>query len=81
MFGYGRRYGPNCASACILTPSRICPGKHFADTTVYIAVVTTLACFDIGNEVENGVEIPPSGEIQHGIIRSAGFPSLVTGRL
>ncbi|EJD46777.1 cytochrome P450 [Auricularia subglabra TFB-10046 SS5] len=46
---------------------RICPGRHFADASVFIIVATVLKCFDIGKHVENGEEVPPSGEIHTGI--------------
>ncbi|KZV85390.1 cytochrome P450 [Exidia glandulosa HHB12029] len=52
-FGFGRR---------------VCPGKHFADTTVYITIATILACFHISTAVENGVEVPPSGKVHHGLV-------------
>ncbi|EJD46776.1 cytochrome P450 [Auricularia subglabra TFB-10046 SS5] len=47
---------------------RICPGRHFADASVFLTVATVLKCFDFGRHVENGVEIPPSGEINTGIV-------------
>ncbi|EJD41504.1 cytochrome P450 [Auricularia subglabra TFB-10046 SS5] len=54
IFGYGRR---------------VCPGKHFADSSVFIVIATTLACFDIGKAVdENGSEITPSGEMDEGMV-------------
>lgn len=51
FFGYGHR---------------ICPGAHFADTSVYIAVVTTLACFNLDAAIENGVKKYPCGDFNHG---------------
>lgn len=48
IFGFGRR---------------ICPGRHFADATVFMNVATILTSFNISCHIENGVEIRPSGKI------------------
>ncbi|KAH9970837.1 cytochrome P450 [Lactifluus volemus] len=47
LFGFGRR---------------ICAGQQFADTTVWLAIATSLAVFRISKVVENGVEITPEGK-------------------
>jgi len=47
VFGFGRR---------------ICPGRYFAETTIWLAIVNLLVCFDISKAVENGAEITPTGE-------------------
>ncbi|EJD46775.1 cytochrome P450 [Auricularia subglabra TFB-10046 SS5] len=52
-FGFGRR---------------ICPGRHFADSSVFLTIATMLKCFDIGTYIEDGVELPPSGEIISGVL-------------
>ncbi|EJD46792.1 cytochrome P450, partial [Auricularia subglabra TFB-10046 SS5] len=52
-FGFGRR---------------ICPGRHFGDASVFISVATLLKCFAFGKHLENGVEVPPSGEIRTGVV-------------
>ncbi|KAG1729789.1 cytochrome P450 [Suillus lakei] len=43
-FGFGRR---------------ICPGLLFAETSIWLSTVRSLAVFDISKVVENGVEITP----------------------
>ncbi|THU76811.1 cytochrome P450 [Dendrothele bispora CBS 962.96] len=42
---------------------RVCPGKHFAESVLYLVVATTLAAFDISSEER------PSGEYTSGLIR------------
>ncbi|KAG5638092.1 hypothetical protein H0H81_001859 [Sphagnurus paluster] len=52
-FGFGRR---------------ICPGRHLADASVWIAIASILACFDISKAVgEDGKEITPEVNITSGI--------------
>jgi len=53
VFGFGRR---------------VCPGRHFADASVWITAVTLLACFDIGKAHENGVEVDPKEELRSGVV-------------
>lgn len=53
---------------CFGLGRRICPGRHFADASVFMSVATILKCLSIGLYVENGVEMPPSGEIVTGIV-------------
>lgn len=49
LFGFGRR---------------ICPGRHFADNSAWLAVATVLACFRIARaRDETGKEVVPSGEL------------------
>jgi len=51
-FGFGRR---------------ICPGRHFAAATVWLASVRLLACFNFKPAIdENGMSCPPSGETEWG---------------
>lgn len=53
MFGYGRR---------------ICPGRHFADDTMWLTVATVLACFDIAPAKDaNGKDIIPDGAMRSGL--------------
>lgn len=79
FFGFGRRYPPFPFARRIPDVlnlndhRRVCPGKHFADTTVFITLATTLACFTIRKAVEDGVEITPSGEVHHGLVRSVAI--------
>ncbi|EJD46771.1 cytochrome P450 [Auricularia subglabra TFB-10046 SS5] len=53
VFGFGRR---------------ICPGRHFADASVFISIAMLLKCFTFRPYVENGVEILPSGKMVTGIV-------------
>ncbi|KZV92238.1 cytochrome P450 [Exidia glandulosa HHB12029] len=63
VFGYGRR---------------ICAGKYFADTSIYITVVTMLACFNIASPTDGN---PPTGEMHHGIVSTpAPFECSITPR-
>ncbi|EJD46780.1 cytochrome P450 [Auricularia subglabra TFB-10046 SS5] len=65
-FGFGRR---------------ICPGRHFADASVFIAIATLLKCFNFGNDIQDGVELPPSGEIHTGTVSCpAPFQCTITPR-
>ncbi|EIM83841.1 cytochrome P450 [Stereum hirsutum FP-91666 SS1] len=53
-FGFGRR---------------ICPARHMAMSSMWIAMVSILSCFDIRKAVdEKGVHIEPSGEYTSGIV-------------
>ncbi|KAK7469045.1 hypothetical protein VKT23_003539 [Stygiomarasmius scandens] len=49
---------------------RVCPGKHFAESVLFLAIATTLSVFDI-SPVKNaeGRKINPSGEYTSGLIR------------
>ncbi|KAI5117877.1 hypothetical protein M0805_002269 [Coniferiporia weirii] len=54
-FGFGRR---------------ICPGRHFAENSIFIAVASILAAFDIQRTRDkNGVPITPSGEYTTNLVR------------
>jgi hypothetical protein len=54
IFGYGRR---------------ICPGRYFADSSVWLIIARTLAVFDISKGLDdNGREIEPSALFMPGII-------------
>ncbi|KAJ7448628.1 cytochrome P450 [Mycena galericulata] len=70
-FGFGRRSLRTCATRRKLTRifSRICPGRHMATSSIWIAVVSILAVFDINKEIgEDGQTIEPSYEYQHGLV-------------
>lgn len=62
-FGFGRRYETLTAPLTHLlmeTRPRICPGRHLADASIWIVVVSILATFDIlPAKDENGDDIPP----------------------
>lgn len=54
VFGYGRR---------------VCPGKYFSDSNIFIVVAQLLAAFNIKKDVdENGVEIEPELDALPGLI-------------
>ncbi|OAA36481.1 Cytochrome P450 [Metarhizium rileyi] len=54
IFGYGRR---------------VCPGRYFSETNVFIIVAQLLAAFNIRKATgENGVEIQPTLEVLPGLI-------------
>lgn len=53
IYGYGRR---------------ICPGRHFADASVFLEVAMALKCFRFDVYEENGIAYPPSGEIITGLV-------------
>lgn len=62
VFGFGRR---------------ICPGRHFADASVFISIATLLKCFTFGPHVEG----PPSGKMVTGIVSApALFKCRITPR-
>ncbi|KAK6543504.1 hypothetical protein TWF694_000250 [Orbilia ellipsospora] len=66
-FGYGRR---------------ICPGRFFADTGLYLSIANSLAIFNIGKSVtENGNEIAVEAKAKPGILNYVGkFQFHVTPR-
>ena len=69
MFGFGRRYlsivSPQEYKVLLISISfRICPGKNMAETTVFLAIAMTLACFDIQKARDSrGQEIEPRHEM------------------
>ena len=52
-----------CLGACeanVMEPVRICPGQHFAQSSVFITVASVLATFDIKRKVDaEGKEVVP----------------------
>lgn len=74
IFGFGRRFvKPCCHCAVYATDNawlkiRICPGRFFADATVWLTVANVLAFFDIGPIVdpESGKELLPDGSYHSG---------------
>ncbi|KAE9404451.1 cytochrome P450 [Gymnopus androsaceus JB14] len=68
--GLGRQVEPHPRETCFGFGRRICPGMHLADASVFVSCVMSLAVFDIGKCVENGMVIEPvndrtSGTISH----------------
>ncbi|KAH9937816.1 cytochrome P450 [Epithele typhae] len=58
-FGYGRR---------------VCPGKHFAETSLFIVIATVLHTLSVSPVVgPDGQPIMPSGEMTHGLLSSVPF--------
>jgi len=54
-FGFGRR---------------LCPGRHLAETNLWIAMVSILAAFNIRKKLDaDGQEITPKLEFQSGLVR------------
>lgn len=70
-FGFGRRYAYRALPASKFSScSRLCPGRHMATSTIWIAVVSILAAFDIRKAVdEDGRDIEPTYEFLSGSIR------------
>lgn len=65
-FGFGRR---------------ICPGRYFADASIFLTIAIVLKCFNLGYHIEDGVEIPPSGRIETGLTSCpAPFKCKITPR-
>ena len=73
VFGHGRRqtrYIYICYRLSrLITLSRICPGLHLADASIFLSCAMSLAVFNISKVVENGITIEPSGEYTTGTIR------------
>ncbi|CAG9996855.1 unnamed protein product [Clonostachys byssicola] len=67
VFGFGRR---------------ICPGKNFADSFLFLAIAQSLAAFQISKEVDSeGHEVEPSLNVLPGVIsRPAEFPFRISPR-
>ncbi|ETW77757.1 cytochrome P450 monooxygenase 31 [Heterobasidion irregulare TC 32-1] len=64
------KLNPECkdpATAAFGFGRRICPGRHFAISAVWIAVASILATYNITKDVDaDGKVIEPSGEWSHG---------------
>lgn len=67
MFGYGRR---------------ICPGRYFADTSVWLTIVRSLAVFNISKALDkNGREIKPTVKFTPSLIsRPEDFEAMIKPR-
>ncbi|KAF9653254.1 CyP450 monooxygenase [Thelephora ganbajun] len=60
---------------------RICPGRYFANRTVFLRVATVLATFDIEPGVNEWGELPSEVKIHEGIVRHAAlFKCLIKPR-
>ena len=58
-FGFGRR---------------ICPGQDMAEASMWMAMVSILAVFNITKKVDDkGNVVEPSGEFTSGLLRYVGF--------
>ena len=54
--------------------SRICPGKEFADASLFMVITTTLAVFDIKRAIDkDGREIKPSASWSSEFVRYITF--------
>ena len=70
VFGSGRRYATPALQSHVSHPSthdashvRICPGRYFADTGLFITIASFLHVFDIGlplDDAGNPIRIPHS---------------------
>ncbi|KZV90273.1 cytochrome P450 [Exidia glandulosa HHB12029] len=67
MFGWGRR---------------ICPGRYFADSTLWFAAAGLLSCFNLACELDvNGKPIIPTEEMHSGLVAvPAPFSCVITPR-
>lgn len=77
-FGFGRRY------ACLRSPvsitgfssaaARICPGRYFADASLWLMMANILAMFDIGPPLDGLGNPRVIGKIEYtsGVTRSVG---------
>ncbi|KAG5650208.1 hypothetical protein H0H81_000309 [Sphagnurus paluster] len=53
---------------------RICPGRHFAEANLWIAIASILASFTISKAIgEDGKEITPEINLCCGLTRQAAF--------
>ena len=73
-FGFGRRYvhindSQHHAPANIHSPRRVCPGRFFADESVWLTVALMLHIFDISKPAG----VPFKVEWSPGLIRFVGF--------
>ncbi|KAG2351500.1 hypothetical protein BDR07DRAFT_1318991, partial [Suillus spraguei] len=59
---------PEPCVVCFGFGRRSCPGLHFADASIWISVVMSLAVFKISKVIENGVEITPEINLTTGTI-------------
>lgn len=53
VFGFGRR---------------ICPGRLLADNALYLSIAQSLAVFNIGKAVNDGIEIQPEVKFTPGVV-------------
>ena len=51
-----------------LRKRRICPGREFADSAVWLATARILSCFDVALAVENGEAVQPPDMIWVGVL-------------
>jgi cytochrome P450 len=65
VFGFGRR---------------ICPGRFMARSSMWIAIASVLAAFEISPIVDrDGVSLVPKEEYTVGVISYVAYPSFVLG--
>ncbi|KAI6042049.1 cytochrome P450 [Pisolithus marmoratus] len=70
-FGFGRK-----------EPSRVCPGRHLAERSLWAAIVSMLATLQIGKATDaSGAEIGISPKLEMGVvIRPEAFPCSIKAR-
>lgn len=76
VFGYGRRsvVRSNISGLAQVTSERhrICPGRHFADTTLFLTIANMAATLDIRKARDaDGVEVTPRISFTDSLIRRA----------
>lgn len=75
-FGFGRRYYVFQEVFCFTNNLfRICPGRHLANASLWIAIASTLATLKISKAKDRyGKEITPEVAFTSGIARFVAFP-------
>lgn len=71
-FGFGRRHVHVVVKVepSLISPTRICPGRHFANAWLWLTIATLLAVFEVSPELdENGDPILPDLEYECSLIR------------
>ncbi len=59
-----------CGAPTDPLPHRVCPGKVFADTNVWMAVACIIAAFQVPvSRNERGENVPPSAQFTSGFVR------------
>lgn len=81
-FGYGRRCVESSTSVYNYPHNivliRICPGRHLALNSAWLAVVSILATYDIGKAVDDhGNAVEPRVEFTDGLVRYDDEPMTV----
>jgi cytochrome P450 len=78
VFGFGRRQAASHSFWPHLnSPSRVCPGKAFADANVWMAAVCIIAAFQAPVSLdERGEKVVPPAQFTSGFVRCVRTVSL-----